>query len=97
MLDKRAIEIIDTLHKKSTNKARIKVRTTSTPKSDERVSISEIDICFNAEYDGWFIKSFWGTKKAYRYRIRPCDINEWTDFMLWLFENNNDELFDVVS
>ncbi len=93
MNDDKAKAIWNTLYSKSKNTNKVKSRIVTTPESNDRSEISEIDLCYNAEYDNWFIKTFWGSKKAYRYTIRYSDLNEWIEFLEWCCDNNNDELF----
>ena len=94
MLDEiKAVELYDALYNKSTNSSRVRVRITTTPKIDERIELSEISICYNKEYDNWYIKTFWGNKRAYRYRVRYKDLEEWIDLLKWVCINNEDELF----
>jgi len=65
----------------------------STPKSDGKKELSEIDICYSHQYDSWFIKTFWGTKKAYRYNVKRKYMDVWLEFMERLSETD-DELYD---
>ena len=69
------------LREKSINKQKVKEGLKTTPKSDDKSIISEIDLCHNIEYGSWFIKTFWGSKKAYRYTINYTDINLWLDYI----------------
>ena len=77
----------------SKNNPKLRDSFTTTPETDGKKIMSEIDVCYNIEYDNWFIKTFWGSKKAYRYKIRLKDRPEWDEFIECLFEMNEDILF----
>ena len=81
------------LYTKSLNRSTNEGRTVSTPKSHDRKKMSEVMIGFNADYDNWFIKSFWETKKAYRYTARDEHIDEWIEFIREFSVRNQDDLF----
>ena len=76
-----AIEMLKHLWNHSVNKSRRTTRTTSTPKSDNAVLVTEIDLCYSTEYNNWKVKTFWGTKKAYTYPIKPYRVNQYIEFM----------------
>ena len=95
MLNDRYQEMYNALFNSSINRSTNNGRNKTTPKQDERKKISEIMIGYNCEYGNWFIKSFWETKKAFRYTAKTEQFDEWFEFMSELESRNNDSLFDL--
>ena len=82
-----------TLRNKSRNHSKLKNCGYTTPKTDDRTVLSEMDISYSVSYDSWFIKTFWDGKKSYRYNIKLGHLDEWSEFQMMLSEVENDDLF----
>ena len=84
--------MLKTLWKHSVNKSTYKTRKESTPMSDNRTMISQIDICYSVEYYNHKVKTFWGGKKAYTYPIKRKDLYLWIEFMEQINDMDDDEI-----
>ncbi len=69
------------LHTRSINKSTNKLRTKSTPSSDDRVNLTEINICYSIEYFNHKIKTFWDGAKAYTYPIKSSEVDSWNELI----------------
>lgn len=69
------------LYTKSINMGRANKNNTTTPDSDGCKRITEIMVGYNSDYGNRFVKTFWGTKKAYRYSSNGLNPTKWNEFV----------------
>ena len=93
MNDSQRTKMYTRLYTDSTNTPKLKDKFTTTPKDDGKKELSQIDLSYSHQYACWFIKTFWGSSKAYRYNVRIENVDLWLEFMV-LISEVEDDLFN---